>query len=1035
MKKILSILFFLCLAITKGWAYKWTDANGVKWYFEQYSCTINGESQSLWAIYYAEGYGQTITFPTTVYKDGEACTVEAITDYSGYIDGVYRNFLIPNGSDVTLPATIKYIGRYVFSSNFTAGTIKLNATTPPTLYNNSTGVFGSDVTILVPDGCLGTYHNATPWSDIAVRVISQSVKHTWNVNTIAEDTWSGLETAIDHENMEDVMSLTINGSINSYDLVVLRNKMFNLHHLDLTNATFKASSHVFYKDGNNSYVTSDNIVAAAAFCNQHKLLSVKLPTSVSSVGASAFANCAGLQTVEVQSKLETIDNNAFNYCINMKEVKLPANGALKSIGGRAFYECNALSSISLPASLQTIGNYAFDGCKNLISVNFAENNSLQTIGIYAFAGCSSLTSVKFPDNGSLNTIGDNAFGSCTSLTSVKLPNNGSLQTIGSEAFYYCDALTSINIPEGITTIAKGTFAYCSSLKTISLPSTLTSIEGGYYGNNGAFGYCSSLTSISLPIKLTTIGQNAFYSSGLTELHLPAAIRSIGKYAFANCSNLKNYYIYTVEPTTVENNTFSNYTTATLHVPSLAWRKYYLNTNWSFFPEPIEDNEYQYRYFYLTRDLDINDNSLTNLGSQPEVELEGTSGMIVNLSSGKTVSLGDIHMSNEASIVVAGGNITAEAIYLEMPVTKGKWYFLSLPHRVKMTNVEAPGKYVFRYYDGAERATNGSGGWKNYTGTYLQPKQGYIFQANTDGTLKMKVEKADLNLGGGTREDALTTYTATNAQNASWNFVGNPHTSYFDIDETGYTAPITVWTGTTYQAYRAGDDPYHLSPMQGFFVQKPSTTSKMNFPASGCHTSNQWADIVAAKQAAARTRGADNRRFVDLTIGDGETTNDQTRVVFNPVKGQNYEMDCDAAKFMSELPVAQLWTVGSDQAQYAINERPEGEVALAYTAATAGMLCISAERMDQPVWLYDRQEDVTHDLSVGGYLFSTTAGTFEGRFVLLTAPNPTAIDKVEAQDGKETTTYTLDGRQLPQGSQPRGAYIVKQGNKAVKVIKK
>jgi len=973
MKKILSILFFLCLAITKGLAYEWTDASGVKWYFEQYSCTINGESQSLWAIYYAEGYGQTINVPATVYKDGEACTIEAIYRGRIYVDGSSRYFYIPNGSDVTLPASIKYIGQYVFSENFIAGTIKLNATTPPTLYNNNTGVFGSDVTILVPDGSLGTYHNATPWSDIAVRVISQTAKHTWNVNTIAEIDWSGLERKIGSENMRDVMSLTINGSINSYDLVVLRNKMFNLHHLDLTNATFKASSYKFYED----YVTSDDIVAAAAFCNQSKLLSVKLPTSVTSIGANAFAYCTGLQTVEAQKKLETIGNSAFYKCNRLKEVKLPADGALKAIGEQAFYDCN-VSSISLPASLQTIGNYAF----------------------YSNA-----------------------------LTSVKLPDNGSLLSIGEGAFAGCSLLTSINIPEGITTISRYTFNNCSKLNNISLPSTLTTIK------DYAFSGCSSLTSISLPIKLSTIGYEAFYGSGLTELHLPAAIRSIGSYAFSNCSNLKDYYIYTVEPTTVDKNSFSNYTTATLHVPSLAWGKYYLNKNWSFFPDPIEDNEYQYQYFYLTQDLEITAKSLTNLGSQPEVQLEGTSGMIVDVSNDKTVSLGDIHMSNTASIVVASGNVTAEAIYLEMPVTKGKWYFLSLPHRVKMTNVEAPGKYVFRYYDGAERATNGSGGWKNYTGTYLQPKQGYIFQANTSGTLKMKVEKADLNLGGGTREDALTTYTATNAQNASWNFVGNPHTSYFDIDETGYTAPITVWTGTTYQAYRAGDDPYHLSPMQGFFVQKPSTTSKMNFPASGCHTSNQWADIVAAKQAAARTRGADNRRFVDLTIGDGETTNDQTRVVFNPVKGQNYEMDCDAAKFMSELPVAQLWTVGSDQAQYAINERPEGEVALAYTAATAGMLCISAERMDQPVWLYDRQEGVTHDLSVGGYLFSTTAGTFEGRFVLLTAPNATAIDKVETQDGKESTTYTLDGRQLPQGSQPRGAYIVKQGNKAVKVIKK
>ena len=974
MKKILSILFFLCLAIT-SWAYEWTDDNGVKWYFEQYSCTINGESQSLWAIYYAEGYGQTINVPATVYKDGEACTIEAIYRGRIYVDGSSRYFYIPNGSDVTLPASIKYIGQYVFSENFIAGTIKLNATTPPTLYNNNTGVFGSDVTILVPDGSLGTYHNATPWSDIAVRVISQTAKHTWNVNTIAEIDWSGLERKIGSENMRDVMSLTINGSINSYDLVVLRNKMFNLHHLDLTNATFKASSYKFYED----YVTSDDIVAAAAFCNQSKLLSVKLPTSVTVVGTSAFAGCKGLQTVEAQKKLETINGSAFSGCTRLKEVKLPADGALKTIGGSAFYDCYALSSISLPASLQTIGNYAF----------------------YSNA-----------------------------LTSVKLPDNGSLLSIGEDAFAGCSLLTSINIPEGITTISRYTFNNCSKLNNISLPSTLTTIK------DYAFSGCSSLTSISLPIKLSTIGYEAFYGSGLTELHLPAAIRSIGSYAFSNCSNLKDYYIYTVEPTTVDKNSFSNYTTATLHVPSLAWGKYYLNKNWSFFPDPIEDNEYQYQYFYLTQDLEITAKSLTNLGSQPEVQLEGTSGMIVDVSNDKTVSLGDIHMSNTASIVVASGNVTAEALYLEMPVTNGKWYFLSLPHRVKMSNVEAPGKYVFRYYDGQERASNGSGGWKNYTGTYLQPQQGYIFQANTAGTLKMKVEKADLNLSGGARQDALTTYVAENAKNASWNFVGNPHTSYFDIDETGYTAPITVWTGSTYQAKRAGDDQYHLAPMEGFFVQKPSTTTQMNFPASGCHTSNQWADIVAAKQTnAARTRGADNRRFVDLTIGDGETTNDQTRVVFNPVKGQNYEMDCDAAKFMSELPVAQLWTVGSDQAQYAINERPEGEVALAYTAATAGMLCISAEHMDQPVWLYDRPEGVTHDLSVGGYLFSTTAGTFEGRFVLLTAPNATAIDKVEAQDGKESTTYTLDGRQLPQGSQPRGAYIVKQGNKAVKVIKK
>lgn len=1006
MKKILSFMFFLCLAIAKGWAYDWTDANGVKWYFEQRTFTINGESQKLWTIYYGEGYGQTINFPETVYNDDEACMVEAIYCGSIRIDGNYRYFYIPNGSDVTLPASIKYIGGDVFCNQFTAGTIKLNATTPPTLYNynnNIGNVFGSGVTILVPSASLDAYHSATLWENIAVRVISQSTKHTYNVNTVAEADWSGLETVIGSENMKDVMSLTITGSINSYDLVVLRNKMFNLHHLDMTNTTFKASSYKFYED----YYTFDNIVAAGAFRDQYKLLSVKLPTSVTSVGAYAFYNCTGLQTVEAQNKLETIAGSAFAGCNNLKEVKLPADGTLKSIGNDAFSSCYSLTSISLPASLKTIGNNAFR-YSGLTSVSFAENISLQSIGEYAF--------------------------SSTYLTTVKLPDNGLLKTIGRGAFMSCNSLTTINIPEGITTIEDGTFSGCSSLKNISLPSTLTSIKSNY--SYRAFGSCSSLTSVSLPIKLATIGDYAFSGSGLTELHLPAAIRSVGNAAFANCSNLKNYYIYTVEPTTVEKSTFSNYTTATLHVPSMAWGKYYLNKNWSFFPDPIEDTEYQYQYFYLTQDLGINDESLVNLGSQPEVELEGTSGMVVNLSSDKSVNLGDIHMSNTASIIVNSGNVTAEALYLEMPITKNKWYFLSLPYRVKMTNVEAPGKYVFRYYDGQERATNGKGGWKNYTGTYLLPKQGYIFQANTDGTLKMKVEKADLDLSTNLRQDALTTYLAESTQNASWNFVGNPHTSYFDIDETGYTGPITVWTGSSYQAVRAGDDQYHLSPMQGFFVQKPTTTEQMNFPASGCHTSNQWADIVAAKQTnAARTRGADNRRFIDLTIGDGDTADDQTRVVFNAFKGHGYEMDCDAAKFMSELPVAQLWTVGTDQAQYAINERPEGEVALAYSAATDGILCISAIRTDQPVWLYDRQEGVTHDLSVGGYRFSTNPGTFDNRFTLLTAPNATAIETIEMQAGEETTTYTLDGHQLPQGSQSRGAYIVKQGKKVMKVIKK
>ena len=956
MKKILSILLFVCLAAVKGEAYEWTDANGVTW-------TFNGSNGTA-TITYASGFGNDVTVPQTVYNGSDAYTVEGISNSDG---------LFSNGVNITLPATIKSIGYDTFSDKMAAGTVKINAATPPTISDDS---FGVGVTILVPAASLDAYRTADVWKDIAVRIISQNAKTSYNIATAARSNASGLQVAIGEDNLINVMSLTVIGTINSYDILMMRNKMFNLHHLDLTDATIVASSYKYYEN----YNTTDNVLGSHAFYNMDKLVTVKLPKSITAIDGSAFYDCDGLQSVETQDALKTIGGSAFIGCYYLKEIKLK--------GG------------------------------------------LQSIGSDAFEDCSSLTSVTLPTNGSLQSIGSEAFRNCSSLTSVTLPANGSLQSIGSSAFRSCSSLTSITIPEGIKEIAGATFYNCEKLQTVILPSTVTAIRSsGFY-------YCKALTSISLPIKLTTIEYDAFKYSGLTEVHIPSAIRSIGSSAFSGCSNLKDYYVYTVEPTDIQESTMSNWTTATLHIPNLAYWNYYYQTQWSKFYKLVQDNSYQYKYFYLTQDITF-DNSVTNLDEKPEVQLDGGSGMIVETTD-KVVSLGEIHMANTSSIV-SNGNMTAEGLTLEMTVEKNKWYFLSLPFRVKATNVSAPGLYAIRYYDGQERATNGSGGWKNYTGSYLQPKQGYIFQCNTAGTLTMKVEKADLDFSGGQRQNALTTYVASSANNASWNFLGNPHPSYFDIDETGYSAPITVWNGSSYVAVRPGDDTYHLGPMEGFFVQKPEGTSQIAFPAAGRHTLNQWADIVAAKEAkkaATRADEVQQRHLVDLTIASGETTaDDKTRVVFNAQKSQAYEIDCDAAKFMSDQPVAQLWTQDEEHTQYAINERPKGEVSLGYTAAEEGLLTISAVRMDTPVYLRDNEQGLTHDLSLGGYTFKTAAGTNESRFTLVLKGGATAINEVEQSQADEYVLYNLGGTRQPAGSQCRGAYIEKQGSKARKVIKK
>lgn len=395
------------------------------------------------------------------------------------------------------------------------------------------------------------------------------------------------------------------------------------------------------------------------------------------------------------------------------------------------------------------------------------------------------------------------------------------------------------------------------------------------------------------------------------------------------------------------------------------------------------------------------------------------------------------------------------MYFDIEVSAGRWYFLSFPFNVKKADITAPGSYVFRIYDPSERA-NGKVGWQNWIGDLLQKGQGYIFQCSKAGTLSLCVEKAATDWAAESRQETLASNPATNTQDASWNFIGNPQTSYYDIDQTGYTQPITVWNGTGYDAVRPGDDSYALAPFEAFFVQKPDNQSAMEFPADGRYTKTQWTEEQAKKAAARRTEGVStDRQIVNLTLSDG-TNGDKTRVVFNEQRQKGYEMECDAPKFLSSEQVPQLYTLDQQQGQYAINERPLGEVNIGYVATAKGELTIAATRMDQPVLLRDNELQITHDLSLGGYTFTTEAGTNNSRFSLVTDGSMTGVGQlrkltgvsVMAEEGgisflgtgnEQVSIYstgcTMLAGKVGDGfvSLPKAAYIIKVGTATTKVI--
>lgn len=841
------------------------------------------------------------------------------------------------------------IGDWAFN---TPGTITLMTTTPATL--ESSNAFGTLMVVRVPDAAVADYREADKWSTFKSRIVGISAQLEYDVNVTAMTNKSALIEAIGEENTGLVVSLKVTGNINGYDIMAMRNKMDNLHSLDLSDANIVANDYEYYT----GYHTEDNILGARSFYNLPKLISVKLPKTITSIGAYAFQYCNNLKEIEFQSGIESIGSSAFSDCGNLLELELKSG--LKSIGGYAFNGSHKFEEVILPEGLETIGSYAFNGNTNLKRIAFP--STLKTIGYQSFSGCYQLT-------------------------------------------------------------------------TISLPTSLQNIPGY------AFSGCSSLMEVRIPSTITWIGDQAFSS----------------------CPQLNDVYTYIAEPTQINMNTFSTYTSATLHVPTTSYYNYYYDTEWSQFRD-LTEFDAEYEYFYINKDFTISDDAGTIQGegeNDPDADLNPGSGLIVETTDNQ--ELNEVHImmkGSDCASIIAASNIVANKVYFDIEVQKARWYFLCFPFNVKMVNVQAPGNYTFRVYDPEERA-NGKTGWVNWIGDELEKGQGYIFHCSKAGILSLCVEKEDMNWVAEDRPATLKANAAESQEDASWNFIGNPHTSYYDIEKTGYTQPITVWNGSSYEAVRPGDDEYCLSPFEGFFVQKPDNKDAMNFPAGeeatdGRYTQIQWEASATNRAAARRAKGVNvDRQMINLTLTDGETT-DKTRIVFNEKQSQNYEMACDAPKFMSTESVPQLYTLDQKNTKYAINERPMGEVRLGYVATKKGELTISAVRMDQPVLLRDNLMQTTHDLSMGGYTFATEAGTIDDRFMLVMNGDYTSIGKLckdtgvsalaekgginfSGIDQQEVTIYSVSGVTLGSHVQngfiqlPSAVYIVKVNNETTKLI--
>lgn len=710
--------------------------------------------------------------------------------------------------------------------------------------------------------------------------------------------------------------------------------------------------------------------------------------------------------------LTEIPDYQFQNRYYLRNVVLP--DSLTRLGREAFYRCNDLQSMIIPDKVKTIYSYSFYDNYELQSIVFP--NNLKEIQAYTFMYNYELKELNLPD---------------------------SLETIGDQAFYQCRSIKKVIIPKKVTFLAH----YC-------------------------FYNAQSLEEIILPDGLTGIGYQALESTKIDSIILPPGLNNFHTSVFSNCSSLKYIKCQQPTPPVLPNDIFYNVnkTTCVIEVPFWSVNMYKQANVWSGFATVNTFNT-ELKNIPISGPLSLVNNARPT--GFPNIQILSTGSLTVGGNTPFPTDIFAIEQRANAgvygSLVNQSPAMTSNLVKVKVEVNGGRWYFLSFPFDVKVSDIKTDNSSLFaiRQYNSSLRASNGTGGsWVTMTAdSILQAGQGYIYNCNNTCNLIIQATSASKNqvFNPENISLALKAYPSEVTANKNWNFTGNVNPAFYDSRYLSYTAPITVWNSSnnTYTAISLIDDKYALKPFEAFFVQKPEDIQEIVFVKEGKQITSTLSVNGPVKSPAALIN--ENRKIINLQLSDNLFT-DQSRIVINPQASGAYEINRDASKFMSnDVLVPQLWSIGDDNTQYAINEMPLGNnhFPLGYFCGTAGQLKISAVDFTVPgekLILIDQYQKKVVEIGENEYSFYSDEGTFIDRFVLeisfVIDNNDEREDErtfistegrnifVHTPTGTDITIYSLNGAsilhfisQKNETTIPvsKGVYLVKIGNETFKSV--
>ena len=303
--------------------------------------------------------------------------------------------------NITIPKNVTSIGEYAFSLSGEGFSIIINATTPPAPLDIYNPYFISNdfalLSIIVPSASIDTYKSAAGWSEYVDKIVGDGYTYKVTFDSCNSDTpaspasievtspattvgtlpsepvkegyiFDGWNTKSDGTGTAFSADTTVSGDITVYAVWIGVNELFvyNIKNsvVTITGLTSlgKSQTELVIPDKIEGYPVTGIGVGAqtstdGAFYNCTNLVSVTIPSGVTTIGGAAFYGCTGLTRVSIPDSVTVIDWRAFQRCTNLTDITIP--DGVTTIGYYAFSDCTKLSSMTIPASVTSVGKGAF----------------------------------------------------------------------------------------------------------------------------------------------------------------------------------------------------------------------------------------------------------------------------------------------------------------------------------------------------------------------------------------------------------------------------------------------------------------------------------------------------------------------------------------------------------------------------------------------------------------------------------------------------------------------------------------------------